>query len=365
MPAMFRSYPFPLSLLVCGGSALVSGCGPSAVSDADAAPPDARTYDFDASVSPETLSQSGLYANTAAGVLAPGVTPYEPRYELWSDGTQKRRWIHLPDGARIDNTTGDFWVYPEGTRLWKEFSRDGVKLETRLLYKSGPERSDWYMMSYVWNDGETDAVAAPLGDPDARGMGHEVPSQEQCAECHEPMHDRVLGFSAIQLDRDPAEAGDNLTLDGLLSRGWLQFGTGSAGYPHYPIPGTESEQDILGYLHGNCSGCHNRRSPVLEGVSTRPLFTLRTDERFRQTFEATPFYESTVGVRALNTDEASSLIEPGDPGESAVYVRMTSRAPNLAMPPLGTEIVDDEATARIRAWIDSMPAAAAHDSHAP
>jgi hypothetical protein len=359
---MFRSYAPLGSILACCGISFALGCGPTDLGgDAGVASPDAIVYDVDASATPETLSQSGLYANTAAGVLAPGVRPYRPRYELWSDGTQKRRWVWLPEGAQIDNTSGDFWTYPEGTRLWKEFSQDGVKLETRLLYKRSPEPGDWYMMSYVWNEAETDAAAAPAGAADARGMGHRVPSQADCLTCHEPIHDGALGFSAIQLDQDPTAAGDHVTLHGLLAEGRLLYGTGQSGYPHYPLPGTDSERDILGYLHGNCGGCHNERSPVLTGISTRPLFLLRTGERFRDAVESTPAYASTVGVRAVNTEQTRSLIEPGDPSQSAIYVRVSSREPTLQMPPLGTRIVDDEAVARIRGWIESMPSA----NHAP
>jgi hypothetical protein len=358
MAAMFGSYASFGRMLACCGSAVALGCGPSGgFGDADGAPPDAIVYDIDASAAPETLSQSGLYANTAAGQLAPGVRPYRPRFELWSDGTEKRRWVSLPSDAQIDNTDGDFWTFPEGTRLWKEFSQDGVKLETRLLYKRGPTPGDWYMMSYVWNDDESDALAAPAGDPSARGTGHRVPSQAECDTCHAPMHDTALGFSAIQLDQDPATAGQLVTLDQLLVEGRLLFGTGEVGYPHYPLPGTDNEQEILGYLHGNCSGCHNERSPVLAGVPTRPIFLQRVDERFRDAIESAPAYSSTVGVRAVNTEQARSLIEPGDPNESAIYVRMTSRDPNLQMPPIGTRLVDESATLRIRAWIESMPPA--------
>ena len=354
---VFRSHaPW---LLACLGGVFAGGCGPGGeFGDADAAPADAAPLDYDASLAPETLSQSGLYADTAAGVLGPGVRVYEPRFELWSDGAEKQRWIALPDGAQIDNTEGDFWTYPEGTRVWKQFAKDGVKLETRLLFKDGPAAGDWYVMSYVWNDDETDAIAAPGGELNARGMGHRVPSQADCRECHEPMHDVVLGFSAIQLDRDPAEAGADITLDDLLTEGRLLYGTGSAGYPHYPLPGSESEREVLGYLHGNCSGCHNRRSPVLAEVGARPLLLARTSERYRSSVEATPAYESTVGVRAISTDEARSLIAPGAPDDSAVYLRMSSRAPTLMMPPLGSEIVDEEATTGVRTWIESMPAAA-------
>ncbi len=332
----------------------VAACGPDAEpSTADAGASDAAPLPYDASVTPETLSQSGLYSDTAAGLLAPGVRPFEPRFELWTDGVDKRRWVYLPEGETIDNAHGDYWIYPEGTRLWKEFARDGMRLETRLLVKTGPEERDWYMMAYVWNEDETDAVAAPLGEPSARGTGHPVPSQAECMDCHEQMTDRALGFSAIQLDH-PTDA-PGVTLQTLLAEGRLRYGTGSAAPPHYPLPGDEPDQQVLGYLHANCGSCHNSRSEVLAGVANRPRLLLSIDERERASVEATPLYDSTVGVRATQPHAGRYLVQPGEPDDSAVYRRMTSREPTSAMPPLGTALVDGDAAAQVRAWIEALP----------
>lgn len=329
---------------------------------ADAAPPDAVTYDYDAAAEPYTISQSGLYANTEEKILAPGVRPFEPRFELWSDGSAKERWVELPDGGQIDNRSGDFWVYPEGTRLWKEFSEDGMRLETRLLYKSGPEPGDWYMMSYVWDEDERDAVAAPEGAEGVRGTEHDVPSQEACAECHEPMYDGALGFSGIQLDRDPAEAGDGVTLDDLLTDGELMFGTGSDAYPHYPIPGDDDAVEALGYLHANCAGCHNERSNVDVGGEARPEFIIATDEEGRESVESTPTHRTTVGVTSLDPALPVTHIEPGEPEESGVYLRMTTLDPDIRMPPLSTRRVDEASASRLAAWIESLDGDAAEAS---
>ena len=76
---------------------------------------------------PARLTETGLYADLRADALAPGVLPYRPQFELWSDGASKRRWISLPPGTRIDTSDMDSWQFPEGTKLWKEFSRDNVR----------------------------------------------------------------------------------------------------------------------------------------------------------------------------------------------------------------------------------------------
>ncbi len=85
---------------------------------------------------PDRLSQTGLYADLASRTLAPGILSYVPRYELWSDGAQKKRYLHLPAGGRIDTSAADDWRFPVGTKVWKEFDVGGKVVETRLLWKA-------------------------------------------------------------------------------------------------------------------------------------------------------------------------------------------------------------------------------------
>src|SRR5262245_59299053 len=91
----------------------------------------------DAAVSelPERLTQTGLYAAGTTEDIAPDVHFFRPRFELWSDGALKRRFIWLPPGAQVDTSDMDSWQLPVGTKLWKEFTRDDVRVETRLLQR--------------------------------------------------------------------------------------------------------------------------------------------------------------------------------------------------------------------------------------
>src|SRR5262249_48027266 len=98
-------------------------------------------------LAPALLSQTGLFADVATDAIAPDVHSFRPEFELWSDGATKRRWILLPAGAQIDTSDMDAWRLPEGTRLWKEFTRDGVRVETRLLERVGPRDDDWLMVA--------------------------------------------------------------------------------------------------------------------------------------------------------------------------------------------------------------------------
>ena len=168
---------------------------------------------------PARLSETGLYTDVGADTLAPGVMPYRPAFELWSDGASKRRWIALPPGTRIDTSDMDSWQFPVGTKLWKELARDGIRIETRLLQRTGPRQGDWATMAYLWNDTNTEATAVPDGIEDARGTSHDIPAANECNGCHGGRPSRVLGFSAIQLSGD--ELPGMLALDELVKRDLL------------------------------------------------------------------------------------------------------------------------------------------------
>jgi hypothetical protein len=153
---------------------------------------------------PQRLSETGLYGGHGIGILAAGVRAYRPRFELWSDGADKQRWVQLP-GAAIDTRDMDAWQFPAGTKFWKEFARDGRRIETRLLAKLGPAPGDWVGASYVWLADGSDAVLTPEGESDANGTNHDVPSAAQCFGCHGGASSRILGFSAIQLSDGAGE----------------------------------------------------------------------------------------------------------------------------------------------------------------
>src|SRR5690606_33651735 len=116
---------------------------------------------------------------------------YEVAWPLWSDGADKRRFVYLPEGATIDNSDMDYWVYPVGTKLWKEFAFGDQLLETRLLWKQAD--GSWTYVSYAWNDAGTEAVLAdPSGVDDVLGTDHDIPSHNHCRQCHSSQPDFSL-----------------------------------------------------------------------------------------------------------------------------------------------------------------------------
>jgi hypothetical protein len=345
-----------LILSVC--LAACSGGGDGTSPDAappDAPPPDANIPDAmpipDASQMPESLRETGLYSDFENEILAPGVREFTPTFELWSDGAVKKRWMYLPPGTQIDTSDMDFWEYPVGTRLWKEFRRDGVRVETRLLYKIRPGIgvSSWRMLAFAWNADQTDAVAARGGAIDTLGTGHDIPSEIECLKCHGGMPDVALGFSAVMLDH----TGAGVTLDDLIAAGDLSHPPVGAGAPYFPLPGSAAEQGALGYLHANCGGCHNPRSEVF--LAGDALMNLRLMVGQIATVQGSPAYTTTVCQDMQKPIVgADQIIVPGTPETSAMFLRMNQRNTDDQMPQLGTELIDTTGLETVRAWIASI-----------
>jgi hypothetical protein len=282
---------------------------------------------------PQKLSETGLYQDTATRALAPGVRAYRPQFELWSDGAEKTRWVWLPTGASIDTSDPDFWQFPQGTRFWKQFTRDGIRVETRLLQKIGPAPEDWVALAYVWNDSLTDAMAMPEGQPNARGTPHDVPRATDCMGCHGGISSRVLGFSALQLAQD-ALPGDvdlrELIDSGVLSRP-----------PAIPVvPGDALDQSVLGFLHANCGHCHNRSRPASTGsrcYDPQKGFELLLRVGSLGSVADTPAYRTAIGPGFHSGGT-----------QSAAVVEVIKRG---VMPPLATETVDVKHLNELQEWV--------------
>jgi hypothetical protein len=294
---------------------------------------------------PYELRCTGLYSDWPARTIAPDVQPYAPGIALWSDGAVKSRWIYLPPGSTIDTSDMDEWVFPVGTKLWKQFVFAGKTIETRYLWK----RSwGWYRTTYRWSSDGQDTTELTTGEIDAEGLGYEVPSRIDCDECHAGQKDGVLGFSAISLS-DPNATG--LTLDA------LEQGNLITNPPAAPIvvPGSPVDQEALGFLHINCGiACHNKiyGSAYYTGfwmqLEVARLDSVASTNTWITGVNQAPVYFSAPGV--------VSRIAAGNAGESAIYYRMGHLNDDSAMPPIDTHVVDEPGLSAVGAWIDSLDA---------
>ena len=291
---------------------------------------------------PTGLAATGLCFDTACTQYASDVHEFKPRWQLWSDGAVKRRWIYLPAGTTIDTTDNDYWRFPVGTKLWKDFVRDGVRVETRYMEKTGPGDADWLFVPYIWNAAQTVAVPITGGATNVNGTGHDIPAANVCVKCHGNIKSRVLGFQTFQLDYD-APAG-NIDLVDATAAGWL-----TTAVPHRVVPGNAQQLAALGYFHANCGHCHNSQSPLVN----RPSFRIETG--YIASVADTKAYRTTVNVTGTTAFGGATIIaKPGDPDHSIIITRMLSTDPNKRMPWLGGEIADPTGLATIRAWITAL-----------
>jgi cytochrome c553 len=322
-------------------------------------------------VAPALLSQTGLYAGEGTTLIDPLNRPFSPQYPLWSDGATKRRWFRLPAGSAIDATNVSRWEFPVGTKFWKEFSFDGRKVETRMLWRVSAER--WVFATYAWNEAQTDAALAPeAGIPGAAevapGKRHSIPGIADCRSCHDSSRTEILGFDALNLsdDRDPnAPHGEPLTRDMITLKTLMNE---ALIHPKRPelvetpprIAASSPEaRAALGYLSTNCGSCHNRESSIASLGLILKHTVPGSGIRERGSGECTPALATTVGKRGHwvvpEAQDASRLINPGHPESSAIIRRMKSRRPSSQMPPLGTVVVDKRGVDLLTSWVGANP----------
>jgi hypothetical protein len=311
---------------------------------------------------PTNLSETGLYSDIAAKTIASTNLMFSPQYPLWSDGARKKRWIYLPPKQSIDAKRADDWVFPVGTKVWKEFSF-GKRVETRYLEKTG--KRVWSFATYAWNENETDAVLVPETGffnhvEIAPGIRHNIPGVADCKACHEGQgRDVVLGFNALQLspDRDPnAPHAEQVTpeminLKTLVDQKLLtHLPKGFAIDPPVVAAHSPRERAVLGYLSANCGGCHNSTDPL----STLGMYLKRSidisPDAVKLELETFIGHKSKYQIPELDVDQSYRIL-PGDPSKSAITYRMATRNPYRQMPPLGTKIIDKEALDLITKWI--------------
>jgi len=317
---------------------------------------------------PRTLAATGLFAGATGSGPAEGVLPFSPQYPLWTDGAAKRRWIALPPGAAIDASDVDDWQFPVGTRLWKEFTFADAR-EVRFMLRR--DDGSWLYASYVQRSGDAEATLAPAtGErgftPTRDGRAHDVPSHADCRLCHENGRTPVLGFSALQLspDRDPLaphatppEPG-SVDLTAAVARGLVRSLPERflATPPRVPARSAD-ERAALGWLHGNCSSCHNARGPLQR-------LGLRLDVPLAGPSAIAPALATACNVEStFRHPQAPLRLAPGDPDASLLWRRVAAADAVLQMPPFGRHLVDETARDLLARWIahDLVPVTTASD----
>ena len=312
---------------------------------------------------PQTLTATGCFTSLKTLTPSPGLIPYDVNVPLWSDGLEKIRWIALPGTSKIKWKKEGAWELPEGSVIIKHFAYNKTRgnaktrhhVETRFLVKY---KGDWKGYTYLWNAAQTEAfllsgtATQKVEQRDAQNkvvssFTHEVPSRSDCLQCHTSASGRLLGLDTRQMNRNFKYG--SVTDNQLRSMNYIKLFEQPLPSAHGQLPAFASISDksksvalrARAYLHANCSFCHR------PGVSG----TADTDLRFETPLSKTKTCNATPKENLGNA--SNKILVPKQPDRSTLYLR-ANRRDIKKMPPIGSQLIDKEAMAVLRAWIQGI-----------
>lgn len=306
----------------------------------------------DAGTPPASLACAGLYDDFATKAIAAGAFAYTPATPLWSDGAQKQRWIELPPNTQIDISNPDEWTFPLGTKLFKEFRVEGKRVETRMFQKVASDF--WIYATYAWN-GDDSAATINFGGTVAVGDGGttwNIPTNDDCDECHRGRQDRILGFEQVGLGLPDAQG---LTLAQLAELGLVTPAPATVSLT-IGDDGTGLDALALGWIHVNCGvTCHNSNASAA-GYGAGMLLRLDPTQ-----LDGTPpsaatwdILRTTIDVPCVSGSVAGQpRIRPHDAAGSVLYQLVDQRGA-LQMPPIASTVVDTSDVAVVASWIQAI-----------
>ena len=312
---------------------------------------------------PQTLTETGVFTNVASLAVNPEMEPYDLNLPFWSDGALKSRWFNMVDTSEPMQFSRDgFWEFPTGMVTMKHFEMDldrdnpGTnvqRIETRFLIKT---EDDFYAITYEWNEAGTEATLVPsegenlnlsITEGGATSiLPWKIPSRAECAQCHTPNNNVVLGLNTRQLNHEGTLDGATGNLLSLLeSAGYLSgMGEDPATLPKHSPPSdtlANLEERAQSYLAVNCAYCH------FEGNGLVPD---SWSGEAHLSIEATNLlHGEAIGFQVA--DETDRLVIPGDPANSIILSRASGTNGYGRMPPLASNLVDTDGVALLTDWI--------------
>lgn len=347
---------------------------------------------FFAEQNPEWLSAWGQLSVRGDWLeLDQAVEPYTLNTPLFTDYALKLRTLWLPAGQTARAQVGAVLELPVGTVITKTFyyprgaTLDAVlrtdraptvhaeqgldlarfrPLETRLLVHRS---TGWVPLSYVWRGDGSDARLRRTGAmipltlhtisatvPRAESFDYIVPSEAECAGCHQPNATAALtqplGPSPRQLNRDYRFAAGSVNqLTRLVDRGWLASVPDAVpAFARWDDDSASLEARARAYLDSNCGHCHN---------SVGPADTSGLHLNFDNDSAAHLGWCKNAVAAGSGTGGRRFDLVPGDADGSILVYRMASREPAAMMPELGRSLAHAEGVALIRAWVDATSGA--------
>ena len=304
------------------------------------------------------LSEYNFFSNPINQLPSEQVVPYELITALFSDYTDKHRFVYVPNGMTAAYNDDEVFDFPVGTALIKTFSyqkADGTELllETRLLLHKD---NGWDALTYVWDMNKGDAYLALGGKTidvrnvitpsDSNYIRYRVPNKNQCKECHlkndaiEPIGPKPRNINKQIVYKDDLKRNQIdhwTTIEILQEKNYSNDRMVNAFDQNYDL-----NLRARSYLDINCGHCH---SP--EGSASSSGLYLSIDEK------DFGIYKKPVAA-GRGSGGLSYSIVPGHPDESILLYRMLSNEPDVMMPESGRTLMHDEAIELVSEWITEM-----------
>lgn len=308
----------------------------------------------------EKLSDYNFFSSLSEQTPHLGVHKYVLHTPLFSDYTDKDRFVYVPKNLKAKHVPNKVYDFPLGSSLIKTFSYkiapSGKKrlLETRLLLL---QEDGWAAHTYVWNESQTDAFLKVSGKTisgftflykgKAVKANYRVPNQNQCKECHLSSGDKIMpiGPKSRNLNFD-------LEINGKIVNQiqyWIRNSISEDHIPEMVVANWEDEEFKLddrarAYLDINCGHCHMKGG----SADTTGLYL----NYIEQNLKRLGFNKPPVAAGRASGDLKYSIVS-GKPEESIMIYRMQSLDPGIMMPESGRVLTHEEGVKLIFEWIKS------------
>ncbi|MBD62797.1 MAG: hypothetical protein CMD68_01800 [Gammaproteobacteria bacterium] len=310
---------------------------------------------------PKFLSEYGFFLDLQNQIPVRGVHPYSLVSPLFSDESDKLRFVYVPEGKKVGYVKNKVFIFPVGSALIKTFAYlnengpiNKQLLETRLLINTN---QGWRAISYVWNKDQTDAkrtiagATIPTNFINSNGemikIRYRAPNQNQCKECHQlskvmtPIGPKARNMNMII----NYKSGEMNQLIYWAALGWINQNLGETNLSNYADVSAALEDRARAYLDINCGHCH------ISGGSadTTGLYLNYTE----QDKEQLGVYKKPVAAGRASGNLKYSIV-PGNPDDSILLYRMKSLDPGIMMPESGRALSDEKGIKLITEWIDRL-----------
>jgi uncharacterized repeat protein (TIGR03806 family) len=313
------------------------------------------------SKAPKFLSEFGFFEDMKNQLPAESVHPYSLISPLFSDQTDKLRFVYVPEGERLGYVKNKVFIFPVGSTLIKTFaylnkngSLDQQLLETRLLINT---QSGWKAISYVWNEDQTDAKRAiagatiPTSFINSEGkiinVRYRAPNQNQCKECHQ-LNKVITPIGPKARNMDKLVNYHSGKMNQLLywaALGWIDQKLDSTPISSYTDVNASLDGRARAYLDINCGHCH---IPGGSADTTGLYLHLIEEDQ-----EQLGIYKKPVAAGRASGNLKYSIV-PGRSDESIMLFRMRSLDPGIMMPESGRALADEVGIKLIKDWIDKL-----------